>query len=169
MQRVAGEASVAMRSGRWRRRRMGAKHERRANGNVARPCARSRDWHDCAPDRDIAYSFGAGIECDRGADQWGDLDADRSDRDRHHHVGSCAGAVDDGDVFPRFLIAFSFLRTGIGLPSAPSNIILISLALFMTLFVMAPTFDKAWQDGVKPLADGTYHAGRCRPPNHRSI
>ncbi|TCL75617.1 flagellar type III secretion system pore protein FliP [Rhizobium sp. BK251] len=53
--------------------------------------------------------------------------------------------------FPRFIIAFSILRTGMGLASTPSNMILLSLALFMTFYVMAPTFDRAWQDGVQPL------------------
>jgi len=53
--------------------------------------------------------------------------------------------------FPRFIIAFSILRTGLGLSSTPSNMILLSLSLFMTFYVMTPTFDKAWQDGVQPL------------------
>lgn len=53
--------------------------------------------------------------------------------------------------FPRFVIAFSILRTGMGLASAPSNMILISMALFMTFYVMAPTFDRAWDEGVQPL------------------
>ncbi|MTI06249.1 flagellar biosynthesis protein FliP [Roseibium denhamense] len=53
--------------------------------------------------------------------------------------------------FIRFVIAFSFLRSGIGLQTTPGNLILISLALFMTFYVMAPTFDKAWQDGIQPL------------------
>ncbi|WP_244627965.1 flagellar type III secretion system pore protein FliP [Lentilitoribacter sp. Alg239-R112] len=55
--------------------------------------------------------------------------------------------------FPRFIIAFSILRTGIGLQSAPANMILVSLALFMTFYVMAPTFDKAWETGVSPLLE----------------
>ncbi len=53
--------------------------------------------------------------------------------------------------FTRFVIAFSILRMGIGLQTTPANLILISLALFMTFHVMAPTFDKAWNDGMKPL------------------
>ncbi|MBB3964628.1 flagellar type III secretion system pore protein FliP [Rhizobium metallidurans] len=53
--------------------------------------------------------------------------------------------------FPRFVIAFSILRTGLGLASAPSNMILLSLSLFMTFYVMQPTFDQAWRDGVQPL------------------
>ena len=55
--------------------------------------------------------------------------------------------------FTRFVIAFSILRTGIGLQSTPANLILISLSLFMTFYVMAPTFDQAWSNGVKPLMD----------------
>ncbi|MCW2274968.1 flagellar type III secretion system pore protein FliP [Rhodoblastus acidophilus] len=55
--------------------------------------------------------------------------------------------------FTRFAVALSFLRSGIGLQSTPANLVLISLALFMTFFVMAPTFDKAWKDGVKPMMD----------------
>ena len=53
--------------------------------------------------------------------------------------------------FTRFVIAFSILRAGIGLPTTPANLILISLALFMTFYVMAPTFDRAWNDGIQPL------------------
>ncbi|WP_265519439.1 flagellar type III secretion system pore protein FliP [Nitratireductor luteus] len=55
--------------------------------------------------------------------------------------------------FTRFVIAFSILRAGMGLPSTPANLILISLALFMTFYVMAPTFDRAWNEGVRPLMD----------------
>jgi flagellar biosynthetic protein FliP len=55
--------------------------------------------------------------------------------------------------FTRFIIAFSFLRSGMGLPSTPANLVLISLALFLTFFVMAPVFDKAWTDGLQPLID----------------
>jgi flagellar biosynthetic protein FliP len=55
--------------------------------------------------------------------------------------------------FTRFIIALSFLRSGIGLPSTPANIVLISLALFMTFFVMAPVFDRMWNEGVQPLLE----------------
>lgn len=53
--------------------------------------------------------------------------------------------------FTRFVIAFSILRTGLGLPTTPANLILISLALFMTFYVMAPTFDQSWENGIRPL------------------
>jgi flagellar biosynthetic protein FliP len=55
--------------------------------------------------------------------------------------------------FTRFAVALSFLRTGLGLQSTPANLILISLSLFMTFYVMAPTFDRAWESGIKPLID----------------
>jgi flagellar biosynthetic protein FliP len=53
--------------------------------------------------------------------------------------------------FTRFTIAFSILRAGMGLQSAPANLILISLSLFMTFYVMAPAVDQAWSTGVRPL------------------
>ncbi|MCD2183428.1 flagellar type III secretion system pore protein FliP [Rhizobium sp. GN54] len=53
--------------------------------------------------------------------------------------------------FPRFVIAFAILRSGMGLATTPSNMILVSLALFMTFYVMAPTFDRAWEMGIQPL------------------
>jgi len=55
--------------------------------------------------------------------------------------------------FTRFVVAFSFLRSGLGLQSTPANIFLISLSLFMTFFVMGPTFDRAWNEGVRPLTE----------------
>jgi flagellar biosynthetic protein FliP len=55
--------------------------------------------------------------------------------------------------FTRFVIALSFLRSGLGLQGTPANIILISLSLFMTFYVMSPTFDRAWTDGLRPLLD----------------
>ena len=55
--------------------------------------------------------------------------------------------------FTRFVIAFSFLRSGLGLQSTPSNLIVISLALFMTYFVMAPVFDQSWKNGIQPMLD----------------
>jgi flagellar biosynthesis protein FliP len=57
--------------------------------------------------------------------------------------------------FTRFAVALSFLRSGLGLQSTPANLILISLSLFMTFYVMAPTFEKAWDAGVRPLIDST--------------
>lgn len=55
--------------------------------------------------------------------------------------------------FTRFVIVFSILRSGIGLQTTPANIVLVSLALFMTFYVMAPVFDRAWSEGVQPLVN----------------
>ena len=55
--------------------------------------------------------------------------------------------------FTRFIIAFSILRAGIGLQTTPANFILISLAMFMTFYVMSPAFDQAWSNGVRPLME----------------
>lgn len=56
--------------------------------------------------------------------------------------------------FTRIVVALSLLRTGIGAPGVPPNPVIISLALFLSFFVMAPTFDAAWQQGIKPWQDG---------------
>jgi flagellar biosynthetic protein FliP len=56
--------------------------------------------------------------------------------------------------FTRFVIAFSFLRSGLGLQSTPANLVLVSLALFLTFFVMAPVFDKAKTEGLDPYLAG---------------
>lgn len=53
--------------------------------------------------------------------------------------------------FTRIVVVLSFLRSGLGLQSTPANPILISLALFMTFYVMGPTFENAWQRGLQPL------------------
>jgi flagellar biosynthetic protein FliP len=56
--------------------------------------------------------------------------------------------------FTRIIVALSFLRSGLGLQTTPANLVMVSLALFMTFYVMGPTFDRAWQDGVRPLTAG---------------
>ncbi|HZT49602.1 MAG TPA: flagellar type III secretion system pore protein FliP [Hyphomicrobiaceae bacterium] len=63
--------------------------------------------------------------------------------------------------FTRFVVALSFLRAGLGLQTTPANLILISLALFMTFYVMGPTFDKAWQGGVQPLMESKISEGEA--------
>lgn len=56
--------------------------------------------------------------------------------------------------FTRMVVALSLLRTGIGAAGVPPNPVIISLALFLSLFVMTPTFEKAWHDGVDPYTKG---------------
>ncbi|MFN7400541.1 MAG: flagellar type III secretion system pore protein FliP [Sandaracinobacter sp.] len=57
--------------------------------------------------------------------------------------------------FTRIIVALSLLRSGLGAPGVPPNPVLISLALFLSFFVMAPTMEKAWDEGVKPYTAGT--------------
>jgi len=53
--------------------------------------------------------------------------------------------------FTRIVVVLSFLRTAIGLQQTPPNTVMISLAMFLTFFIMAPTMQKAYQEGVAPL------------------
>lgn len=53
--------------------------------------------------------------------------------------------------FIRFVVVLSLLRTAIGLQQAPPNVVLVSLALFMTAFVMQPTWSQAYDDGIGPV------------------
>lgn len=52
--------------------------------------------------------------------------------------------------FLRIVVVLSILRQALGTMQTPSNQVLIGLALFLTLFIMAPTFDKIYQDAVEP-------------------
>ncbi len=57
-------------------------------------------------------------------------------------------------TFARFVIVLGFLRTGLGTQGAPPNQVLVGTALFMTLFVMAPTMNRVADDAVTPYLDG---------------
>jgi flagellar biosynthetic protein FliP len=53
--------------------------------------------------------------------------------------------------FTRMVVVLSFLRNSIGLQQSPPNMVIVSLAMFLTMFVMGPTFEKAYDSGVAPL------------------
>jgi len=53
--------------------------------------------------------------------------------------------------FIRIVVVLSLLRTAIGVQASPPNPVIISLALFLTAFVMAPTLEEAYRAGVEPL------------------
>jgi flagellar biosynthetic protein FliP len=53
--------------------------------------------------------------------------------------------------FTRIVVVLSFLRTAMGTQQTPPNTVLISLAMFLTLFIMMPTFQAAYDVGIKPL------------------
>jgi flagellar biosynthetic protein FliP len=56
--------------------------------------------------------------------------------------------------FTRILIVLGFIRTGLGTPTSPPNQVLVGIALFLTLFVMAPTFNAIKKDAIEPLQKG---------------
>ncbi|WP_412174869.1 flagellar type III secretion system pore protein FliP [Actibacterium sp. XHP0104] len=53
--------------------------------------------------------------------------------------------------FPFIVTVLAILRQAIGLQQSPPNMLIVSLALFLTYFVMEPTFTRAWDMGVAPL------------------
>lgn len=56
--------------------------------------------------------------------------------------------------FTRLIVVFHFLRQALGTQEAPNNQVLLGLALFITLFVMGPTFTDVYQQALKPMMDG---------------
>ena len=53
--------------------------------------------------------------------------------------------------FTRIVVVLSLLRTALGTATAPPNAVLVSLALFLTAFVMGPTLQTAYDTAVRPL------------------
>ncbi|WP_397541790.1 flagellar type III secretion system pore protein FliP [Roseovarius salis] len=55
--------------------------------------------------------------------------------------------------FPFMVTVLAILRQGIGLQQSPPNMLIVSLALFLTYFVMEPVFTEAWAAGIDPLLE----------------
>jgi flagellar biosynthetic protein FliP len=55
--------------------------------------------------------------------------------------------------FTRIVVVLSLLRSAIGLQQSPPNAVLIGLSLFLTAYIMAPTLEASWRDGIQPLID----------------
>lgn len=55
--------------------------------------------------------------------------------------------------FVRIVVVLSLLRTALGLQQSPPNAVIISLALFLSAIVMAPTFTASYEAGIRPLLD----------------
>ncbi|WP_339748787.1 flagellar type III secretion system pore protein FliP [uncultured Maricaulis sp.] len=53
--------------------------------------------------------------------------------------------------FVRITVVLSLLRTGLGLQQSPPNAVLVSLAMFLTAFIMAPVFTQSYNEGIEPL------------------
>lgn len=87
--------------------------------------------------------------------------------------------------FPFIVTVLSILRQAIGLQQSPPNMLIVSLALFLTWFIMEPVFGEAWRAGGEPLLDGTidlpaafdrgiapfrtFMAGRTDPDTFRAL
>ena len=55
--------------------------------------------------------------------------------------------------FTRIIVVLSFLRSAMGVQQTPPNAVLVSLALFLTAFVMTPTLERSYREGVAPLIE----------------
>lgn len=58
-------------------------------------------------------------------------------------------------AFTRIIIVLSLLRGAIGAQGTPPNPVIIGLSLFLTFFVMQPTFEQSWNQGIAPMINGT--------------
>ncbi|MBO6771787.1 MULTISPECIES: flagellar type III secretion system pore protein FliP [Thalassospira] len=56
--------------------------------------------------------------------------------------------------FTRIIVVLSLLRTALGIQQSPPNQVLISLAMFLTLFIMMPTLERVWDEGLEPMING---------------
>jgi flagellar biosynthetic protein FliP len=65
--------------------------------------------------------------------------------------------------FPFVVTVLSILRQALGLQQSPPNMVIVSLALFLTWFVMDPVLTKAWTDGVQPLTEGRIQVEEAIP------
>ena len=63
------------------------------------------------------------------------------------------GIVVTVTCFPFIVTVLSILRQGIGLQQSPPNMLIVSIALFLTFFVMEPVLIDSWEQGIRPLLD----------------
>lgn len=63
--------------------------------------------------------------------------------------------------FVRIIVVLSLLRTATGLQQSPPNMVLVSLSLFLTFFVMAPVFQQSWERGIQPLMNEEMELGEA--------
>lgn len=63
--------------------------------------------------------------------------------------------------FPFVVTVLSILRQAIGLQQSPPNMLIVSLALFLSWFIMDPVFTEAWGAGIRPLLDGQIEPARA--------
>lgn len=69
--------------------------------------------------------------------------------------------------FTRIVIVLSLLRMALGTPQTPPNPVLIGMALFLTLFVMAPTLQAAYENGLRPYLQGKLNTEQAIAAGYR--
>jgi flagellar biosynthetic protein FliP len=57
--------------------------------------------------------------------------------------------------FPFIVTVLSILRQAMGVPQTPPNMMIMSLAMFLTFYVMQPVFEKSWEQGITPYIEGS--------------
>ena len=65
--------------------------------------------------------------------------------------------------FPFLVTVLSILRQGLGLQSAPPNMLIVSLAMFLTFYIMEPVLLEAWTNGLEPFLDGALPVEEALP------
>jgi len=65
--------------------------------------------------------------------------------------------------FPFLVTVLSILRQGLGLQSAPPNMLIVSLAMFLTFYIMEPVLLEAWTEGLAPFLDGALPVEEALP------
>lgn len=65
--------------------------------------------------------------------------------------------------FVRISIVLSIVRTALGLQQSPPNQVLVSLALFLTFFIMSPTLTESYENGIKPMLEETITEAEAFP------
>jgi len=78
-------------------------------------------------------------------------------------LGLVPGLAVTVTCFPFIVTVLSILRQAIGLQQSPPNMLIVSLALFLTWFVMDPVFTEAWLRGLEPLSNGTMDVQQAIP------
>ena len=71
--------------------------------------------------------------------------------------------------FTRIVVVLSLLRTALGTATAPPNAVMVSLALFLTVFVMGPAFQRAYDVGVRPFTAGEITPEQNRARSKRAL
>ncbi|WP_293329378.1 flagellar type III secretion system pore protein FliP [Parvibaculum sp.] len=63
--------------------------------------------------------------------------------------------------FVRIVVVLSLMRTALGMQQSPPNAVLISLSLFLTAFIMTPTFKAAYHEGIEPMMNQQIEFGEA--------